>query len=129
VHFGAELSHDIEAIECLCETCPADYINRQDDLGWTPLHYGLVFEFLRGPSDPLAKIRCLIRNGADPTIKATYIPSFCTMMNIDEDEFTAFDLSESLLSGQHQGFLSILQEYGYEIPKEAESNIFYDAIG
>lgn len=33
LHFGAELAHEPEVIEYLCETCPTHYVNRQDDLG------------------------------------------------------------------------------------------------
>ncbi|KAH6892431.1 ankyrin repeat-containing domain protein [Thelonectria olida] len=129
LHLAAELSFETDAVQFLCDTCPPDYINRQDDLGWTPLHYGLVFNFFQQPKEPLAKIRCLVLNGADPTIEATCTSRFSKTMGMDQEKFTSFELGKGLRSDLYVEFLGILEEHGYEIPEEARLGIFHDAVG
>ncbi|OKL59087.1 hypothetical protein UA08_05842 [Talaromyces atroroseus] len=128
LHLGAEYAHEPETIEYLCRACPSDYINRQDDLGWTPLHYAIFFEGLHKPEDSLAKVELLIRHGANPYIKSTRLPMFCTVLDIDTDRFTAFELCEALPSHRYEQFLDIVRNYGYDIPEEAETNVFYEAV-
>lgn len=111
-------------LEYLCEIFEPHYINRQDDLGWTPLHYAIAFEALHMPQDSLARIELLARRGADPSITARYFP----LVNIDKDQFTAFELSETLKSDQYERFLEILRDCGHEIPEEATENIFHETV-
>lgn len=122
LHFGAELAHEPGVVEYLCETCPPHYINRQDDWGWTPLHYALDFEALHRPKESMAKIELLVRRGADPFITARASP----LANMDKCEFTALELSEILRSDQYEKFLEILKECGHEIPEEAQGNVFHE---
>jgi ankyrin repeat protein len=124
LHFGAELAHEPEVIEYLCEICPPHYINRQDDLGWTPLHYAIAFEALHMPQDSLVKVELLVRRGANPSITARHF----LLVNIDKDEFTALELSETLKSDQYERFLAILMDCGHEIPEEATENVFHEIV-
>lgn len=124
LHFGAEFAHKQEVIEYLCEVCPPHYINRQDDLGWTPLHYAIAFEAIHRPQDSLAKVKFLVRRGADPSITARCSP----LVSIDKDHFTVFELGEILRSDQYEKFLEILKDCGHEIPEEAQGNVFYEIV-
>jgi ankyrin repeat protein len=111
-------------IEYLCKTCPPHYINRPDDLGWTPLHYAIAFEALHMPQQSLTKVELLVRRGANPSIKATHLP----LVNIDKDQFTVFELSEALRSEQYEQFLAIVRDCGHEILEEAEGNVFHEIV-
>jgi Ankyrin repeats (3 copies) len=128
LHLGAEIAHEPEAIEYLCNVCPLDYINRQDDFGWTALHYAILFESLHKPRESLAKVKLLLRRGADPYTKTTQLPWFCAGIGTDVDQLTAFELCETLPSDQYEHFLEIVKECGHEISEEAEMNIFHEAV-
>jgi hypothetical protein len=122
LHFGAELAHEAEVIEYLCKLCPPHYVNRQDDLGWTPLHHAIAFEARHMPRDSLARVEVLVRHGANPSITARRFP----LAMIAKDQFTAFELSEILRSDQYEKFLEILKDCGHEIPEEARGNVFHE---
>ncbi|KAF3399279.1 hypothetical protein DPV78_006258 [Talaromyces pinophilus] len=127
LHFGAELAHEPEVIEYLCKACPSHYVNRQDDFGWTPLHYAIVFEALHMPQESLAKVQVLVRRGANPSITARRFP-LLHVVDMDKDRFTAYELSEALKSDQYEKFLAIARDNGLEIPEEAEGNIFQEIV-
>jgi ankyrin repeat protein len=127
LHFGAELAHEPEVIEYLCKACPSHYVNRQDDFGWTPLHYAIVFEALHMPQESLAKVQVLVRRGANPSITARRFP-LLHVVDMDKDRFTAYELSEALKSDQYEKFLAIARDNGLEIPEEAEGNIFHEIV-
>ncbi|KAI7968097.1 hypothetical protein EIK77_007852 [Talaromyces pinophilus] len=127
LHFGAELAHEPEVIEYLCKACPSHYVNRQDDFGWTPLHYAIVFEALHMPQESLAKVQVLVRRGANPSITARRFP-LLHVVDMDKDRFTAYELSEALKSDHYEKFLAIARDNGLEIPEEAEGNIFHEIV-
>jgi ankyrin repeat protein len=126
IHFAAEFAGDHLVLEYLCNTDGVKNINLQDSLGWTPLHYALVSEWLGNVSIPMAKVALLLSCGADPQLKATHHRCI-TIGRISEDSFSAFDLCNGLSSALYVQFIAAIKQIGLSRIDENEVDIFHDA--
>ncbi|KAI1328048.1 ankyrin repeat-containing domain protein [Xylariaceae sp. FL0255] len=124
---ACELVRDVRVLEYLFANGCAIHINRQDQWGWTPLHYCIFAECASSRHSPcLPKIGLLFEKGADPDIKARHhdlipIPSF------ELQEFTPIELASFCERYNPNGITQMLLEL---VNRRAEDNgdVFYDAV-
>jgi len=126
LHLAAEWSSRSEVLEYLCQVECLDHINRQDKWGWTPLHYCVLSEFLGSCSTPFTKIGALLRNGADPEIKAYQMP-FPFGKKLPAT-FTSLELSMHLQPSVSNSFIKVLKDAGVTVAPEMDEDPFQDAL-
>jgi hypothetical protein len=69
LHMAAEMGFDAEALMHLYSNHGVTEVNRQDQWGWTPLHYAAASSSYQHRN--CAKVRFLLEKGADPHLKGT----------------------------------------------------------
>ncbi|OCK95014.1 ankyrin [Cenococcum geophilum 1.58] len=125
LHLAAHHCQDDETLSYLLATgCAAD-INRQDQWGWTPLHYAVLARTSADGPRPYSKAIMLIRNGADPSIKGRMNPG--SSYQYYSEEFTGLELLEYVRYTRFELFMNVLNSSGIEIGSSANTDAFYDA--
>ncbi|OIW28315.1 ankyrin [Coniochaeta ligniaria NRRL 30616] len=128
LHFAAEFCQDDQLLAYLCASCDPALVNRQDSRMWTPLHYSLISEYHGAVTVPFAKVKCLLKYGADPEIKATRYPLFYGY-RFERDDFDSYELAWTLMkSHQYSEYLNTVKKSGKTVPQYAEDEVLYDAV-
>lgn len=70
LHLASEMADDVNVLEYLY-ACGPHSINRQDNSGFTPLHYCVLGGFQQNRPLTLEKIIFLLERGADPEMRGT----------------------------------------------------------
>ena len=128
LHIAAELAPNVEVLEYVYSNGCAHYINRQDNYGWTPLHWCVSATTPRAGLgiDPLAKFKFLISRGADLSLNARESP-LMQWGFYDYQRFTPLDLAEA---NEPDLFRDILLDARQQLKlnHDDESGMFYDAM-
>lgn len=127
LHWAAEMAYKVDCIEYLCSTAAIENINRQDVWGWTPLHYA-VASIRYGYQDiAFDKVKCLLRNGADPGIKGRKHPIFFVRLPLTE-EFTPLQLSLQCNLEMSLPLANEIDKLKTKGCAEKANDIFFDAV-
>ena len=120
LHLATMTHTSFGTLEYLCADRCSDYINRQDQWGWTPLHYSVVSRSSSEGAAPYSNAVALLRKGADPMIKA----SSNSMYIYDQPtgSFTAFEILRHVRPARFQLLVEVLQHAGIGIQAEREDN-------
>jgi ankyrin repeat protein len=128
LHIAAELAPGVEVLEYVYSNGCEQYTNRQDNYGWTPLHWCVSSTSPHAGSgmDPLAKFKFLLSKGADLAIKAKESP-LMPWGFYDYQRFTPLDLAEA---NEPDLFRDILLEARNQpsLNDNDDLGIFYDAV-
>lgn len=73
LHHAASYSSKVDTLKHLYETYGLTEVNRQDQYGWTPLHYAIGSAYYKKDGHRCEKVRYLLKMGADPYIKSPEI--------------------------------------------------------
>jgi len=122
LHMAAELSIEPGVITFLLDTRCEQYIDKQDQWGWTPLHYAIIAEYYDRYASPFEKVEALIQRGARTDVKARYMPHVCPTEF--DGEITALELSASLKPSILNGFVQVLKANGRDVPLEFDEEPF-----
>ncbi|KAI0465779.1 ankyrin repeat-containing domain protein [Xylaria cf. heliscus] len=114
-----EATKDITILQHIYENGCAPHLNRQDQWGWTPLHYCIFAESGGSCNSGLPKLRFLLEKGAKTEPRAGHhrlIPIFGLT------DFTPIELADHLEQYQPKGVGAMLRAYVHVEEK------FYDAV-
>ena len=128
LHMAAEISSEVETLEVLCTNGCEDGVNRQDEAGWTPLHYAILSEYYGRCSDPFGKMRFLLEHGADPNLKAEKALPVLFDKHLPGEPFTPAELASALRSSLLNGYLRTLEAAGHTLPSNSDVDIFVDTL-
>ena len=122
LHFAAEMCTGSKTLEFLFANGCKAYLNRQDQWGWTPLHYAAVSrrsaECLLPPYE---NVVMFLREGADYTLQGMSNAAF--IYDQPAEAFTAFELLRHIRPARFLLLEQVLKEAGIEILLEKEENI------
>lgn len=125
LHLTAHHCQEDDALSYLLETGCATDIDRQDQWGWTPLHYAvLALTSAEGPR-PYSTAAMLIRDGADLNIKGRKNPG--SSYEFHSEEFTGPELLKHVRYKRFELLLDVLDAAGVEIGSVRHTDAFYDA--
>ena len=127
LHWAAEMGYDVRCLEYLCTTAAIENIDRQDQWGWTPLHYAVASERYGYREAALDKIRCLLQNGADPELKGRS-HQFFFKGKLSMDEFTPSELCRATDPDLSRQFEEILAQTIKTEPNRHDTEVFFDAL-
>jgi hypothetical protein len=127
LHMAAEMGFDAEALMHLYSNHGIKELNRQDQWGWTPLHYAVASSSYQHRN--CAKVRFLLKNGADPHLKGAntfrrdYHPS-----EIYSEPISPLEYAGTLMSHIYRRFSDDMKATGtWPLTKEGEEvDIFFD---
>jgi len=128
LHLAAELADGFEVLRHLYDVYGLDEVNRQDNRGWTALHYSVVSCSNYSAPDSCKKVRFLLEKGADPDIRGRdyWLGRLGTEVE-DEKEVTPYDLSIEFGREVHTNFEKALSATGHTVREILEQELFYDA--
>lgn len=121
LHLATMTHTSLRTLEYLCADSCSGYINRQDQWGWTPLHYAVVSRSSSEGAAPYSNVVALLRKGADPMIKGS--SNFKYIYDQPTGSFTAFDLLRHVRPARFQLLVEVLQHAGIGIQAERDDNI------
>ena len=127
LHVSARLSASCDALEYLCAVGCSGYINRQDQWGWTPLHYAVAS---RNSAEvtishtPYAKVLMLLQKGANPTIRSSQnaMKIYGPLLG----SFTAYEFLRQVRPARFKMLVEVLRHAGIKIGDEEEEDVFYE---
>jgi ankyrin repeat protein len=125
LHLAAEWCLDSEPLEHLFSYGCLELINKQDQYGWTALHYASIARNSAVNPKPFSKVVSLIRNGADTKTKGKENPR--NIYDQPEGTFTANELLRFARPARLDLMLQVLRKSGIDHTLEADADIFYDA--
>ncbi|KAI1770949.1 ankyrin repeat-containing domain protein [Hypoxylon cercidicola] len=126
LHFAAELSSDVRLLQHLYVNGCKNYLNRQDQWGWTPLHYCVCAEYGDQSSIQLEKIKFLLEKGADPCIEARTNEMIFNSLGLEV--FTPLDMADQLEKQSSRGVGDLLREYINNANTAETKDVFYEAV-
>jgi hypothetical protein len=120
LHCAAEMARDPGVVEFICSVGGVEDIDRQDQWGWTPLHYAVLAEFYGSCPPRFQKVEFLLSQGADVEIRAENLPRLGLRF---ASGFTAFELAANLQLSIFKGCVEALKRSGrpYDPEWEAQS--------
>jgi Ankyrin repeats (3 copies) len=128
LHLAAQSAFDVETLEYLCNNGCNNDVNRQDQWGWTPLHYTLLSAALGTCPKRFAKTRYLLWRGADPSIKADRPLPFLKKDLLPQEPFNSAVLADSLGSTILDEYVDVLVAAGHPRPCGMDLDFFFDAV-
>jgi hypothetical protein len=127
LHWATEMCNDIRVIKYLCTSSDISSLNRQDQSGWTPLHYAVTSQKFGCKDIAYEKISYLLSRGADPRIKGQAQFGF-TPFPLQSQSFTPYELSKIWNLGMTQQLGRDLEKFGIEVLEtDDEVDEFHDA--
>ena len=126
LHLAADIARDPEVLEYLCSINGLEDINRQDKWGRTPLHYSVMSEYNGHCAIPFQKIRYLLSQGADHTIKGGGTP--CSFGKEKHPDLTPLEFLASIRPSLESEFVSAIMDHARSAPPRFEEEIFVDAL-
>lgn len=127
LHWAAEMAYDIDCLEFLCSRTAYENVNRQDIWGWTPLHYAVSSGRYGYSHVAIEKLKCLLRYGADPSIKAGKHPMFFVRIPLTE-EFTPLELGLQTNSDLSVLFEGEIQRAMSKDEATKDEETFFDTV-
>jgi Ankyrin repeats (3 copies) len=128
LHWAAEMCYDVGVIEYLCTGSDIASLNRQDQCGWTPLHYAVTSQKFGYKGKAYEKVSYLLTHGADPRIKGRAQPVL-TPRHLNDLSFTPFELSKIWELDLTQQLGQELKKLGIEVSEaDEEADEFHDAL-
>ena len=125
LHLAAEMATEPGVIQFLIESGCSKYIDKQDNWGWTPLHYAILSEFHSRSNSPFGMVSFLLNQGARTDLRGRYMPYVYGKQ--PAGEFTPLELSEILNPSIFNGLIQALRTNGQTIPLEWDEEPFEDA--
>jgi ankyrin repeat protein len=119
LHLAAELAEDVEVLEYLCTQGCLDDLDRQDEWGWTPLHFAIIAAHLRRGPDVFGKARFLLSKGADFKIKGRVRRIFYPG-KMPSEEFTPVEMCRALDVSLYKKFVSEAETVGVRLEGACE---------
>jgi ankyrin repeat protein len=115
LHVAAQLAENVAVLEYIYTNGCQQYLNRQDNWGWTPLHWSVVSQAAMSGSGKsrIANFSFLLSQGADPTIKA-HESDIIPWGFLPWQEFTAIELAISI---DPDLFKEVLDELRQQTPE------------
>ena len=126
LHQVAQLADNAEALEFVYNEKPS-FIDRQDNHGWTPLHYCIIQEAYRGDPQSFCKIRFLISRGADPFLRSFSVPPVFQIRLDVPLCCTPLELAENLRPSLFNDIIQVMRQQGLIIPPNNDEDVFEDA--
>jgi hypothetical protein len=123
---AAEYVENVEALEYAHHQTPADYINRRDARGWTPLQYCVFSRLVPRSSGFSQKVRYLLANGADPFLKCE--STALIGCNDPTSCLNALEFATMLTPSYYNDFVQAMKHCGHQIPADMDEDPFEDAV-
>ncbi|KAH7000646.1 hypothetical protein EDB80DRAFT_687227 [Ilyonectria destructans] len=120
LHMAARMCVNTGAIDYLCENGCGRYIDRPDQLGWTPFHYAVVARSSAGGNAPFARVVALLRRGADPSIRV--VENALQMYDQPSGRSTALELLKHARPERFDLLIGVLTHAGIAMPLERFAN-------
>jgi hypothetical protein len=113
LHLAAELCVDSEPLEYLYSHGCQRFINKQDQWGWTALHYATIARNSAVTLTPFLKVVSLVRNGANITLEASQNSQ--TFYDQPEKPFTSTELLKFARPTRFDMLLQVLSKAGIDV--------------
>lgn len=111
LHLASANCVDTGALQYLLAVGCREHINRQDQCGWTPLHYATAARKSSEGHAPYLNAVTLLREGADSSLKGSANPIY--IYDQPDDKFTAFELLSHVRPARSLLLLEVLEKAGF----------------
>ena len=125
LHLAAEWCLDGMPLEYLLSVGCKEFIDKQDQWGWTALHYAAISRNSAISSKPFSKVKSLLRSDADISIVGRRNPR--NHYPQPERQFNPLSLLEVARPSRYDLLLSVLRKGGISVEFQEADDEFWDA--
>jgi ankyrin repeat protein len=125
LHYAAETARDPGVLEYLCSVGGLADIDKQDQWGWTPLHYAVLSEQYGYCLNKFQKVDFLLSQGADTEIRAGNLQWLGTKF---PTKFTPLELAAGIRPSIFSDYIEALKRAGRPTRLELDEEIFVDVL-
>lgn len=125
LHLASEWCIDSQPLQYLCSTKCGQLINKQDQWGWTPLHYALIARNSAVSDAPFSKAIMLVQNGANMSITGGNNPH--NHYHQPNGSFTPLELLKFARPARFDLLVDTFTTVGIEIAPGLYEDMFHDA--
>lgn len=125
LHMAAEMAIEPGLISFLISSGFRQYIDKQDQWGWTPLHYAVIAAYYGHHPYPFEKAASLLSEGARTDLKGLERPYLYSLQL--PGAFTVLELGAALKPSILNGLIQVLRQCGRKFPPEFDEDPFVDA--